>query len=104
MREQTSVCVNAAQAFMGEKTMERLKGKTEERLGVWAVGSPETSVIFNSPDRRVAPTIPAVLIIPDIITSYFGCRGWQSCNSSWQEDDNAEAEGRRRSSRLFVKP
>lgn len=60
--------------------MQRLKEKTEERKAVWTVGSPETSYIFNNPDRRVAPTTPAVLIIPDITTSSFGCKeergGW----------------------------
>lgn len=75
MHKQTLVCVSAAQCLTGEETTERLKGEAEERLGVWAAGSLETSVIFNNPDRRAALTIPAVLIIPDIITSSFGCRG-----------------------------
>ena len=57
----------------------RLKGQTAERFAVSTVGSPETSDISNNPDRRVALTTPAVLIIPDITTSSFGCgeeEGW----------------------------
>lgn len=50
--------------------MERLKGDT--RVAVCAADSPETSVIFNSPGRRVTVTTPAVLIISDISTSYSG--------------------------------
>lgn len=52
--------------------MQRLKEETGESLAVWTAGSPETSVIFNNPDRRVALTTPAVLITPDITTSSFG--------------------------------
>lgn len=50
---------------------------------------PDTSDSFNSPDRRVAPTTPTVLIAPDISTSSSGCRGrtvWRGHDSSWQGD------------------
>lgn len=68
--------------------MQRLTAETEERLAVWTLCSPETSDIFNNPDRRVTLTTPAVLIIPDITTSSSGCRGrmvrW-GCDSAGRE-------------------
>ena len=49
-------------------------------------GSPETSVIFNNPDRRVALMTPAAIILPDITTSSFSC-GWGA-----EEEDKASTE------------
>lgn len=81
--EEQPRAVGAVEVFMGEAKMQRFP---EKHRGGFL---PDTSDIFNNPDRRAAPTTPAVLITPDISTSSSGCRGrtvWRGHDSSWQGD------------------